>query len=71
MVFSLRILGRLAAVVSRLGFVALVAGTAALSGCGQKGPLFLPVPPKALPAVTLPNSPQAPDAASALASAPR
>ncbi|MBH2020050.1 LPS translocon maturation chaperone LptM [Polaromonas sp.] len=49
MVFSPRILGRLYAVVCRHGFVAAVAGAAALSGCGQKGPLFLPVPPQAPP----------------------
>lgn len=30
----------------RQGLVALVLGAAALAGCGQKGPLFLPVPPK-------------------------
>ena len=39
MFFSLRILGLLAALL----------GAAALSACGQKGPLFLPVPPKVPP----------------------
>ncbi|WP_349278501.1 LPS translocon maturation chaperone LptM [Polaromonas hydrogenivorans] len=46
MVFSPRILGRLYAVVCRHGLIAAVAGAAVLSGCGQKGPLFLPVPPQ-------------------------
>jgi len=42
----LQILGRLRAFVSRHGLVAVVVGAAALAGCGQKGPLFLPPPPK-------------------------
>ena len=44
MVFSLRILGLLAALL----------GVAALSGCGQKGPLFLPVPSKVAQPALLP-----------------
>ena len=50
MIFSVRILGRLQAVALRHGLAAVVVGAAALAGCGQKGPLFLPVPPKVLPA---------------------
>ena len=46
MVFSLQILGRLRASVGSHGLVAFVVGVAALTGCGQKGPLFLPLPPK-------------------------
>ncbi len=45
--------------------LALLLGTAALSGCGQKGPLFLPVPPKVAPALqtdTLPSLTTAPPA---------
>ena len=56
MVFSLRILGRLHALRRRHGLAALVIGAAVLAGCGQKGPLFLPVPPKVTPStVVLPN----------------
>ena len=56
MVFPLRILGRLQASRRRRGLTALVVGAAALAGCGQKGPLFLSVPPKVTPAmVVLPN----------------
>ncbi|MHB1199805.1 MAG: LPS translocon maturation chaperone LptM [Polaromonas sp.] len=47
MIFPVQILGRLQAVVSRHGLAAAVVGAAALAGCGQKGPLFLPVPPTA------------------------
>ncbi|HAL39663.1 MAG TPA: hypothetical protein DCP03_16780 [Polaromonas sp.] len=50
MVFSVQILGRLHAFALRHGLVAVVVGAAALAGCGQKGPLFLPVPPKVPPA---------------------
>ena len=39
MVFSLRI----------LGLLAILLGAATLCGCGQKGPLFLPVPPRVPP----------------------
>ncbi|MEO5606110.1 MAG: lipoprotein [Polaromonas sp.] len=45
--------------------LALLLGTAALGGCGQKGPLFLVVPPKASPALqadTLPSLTTAPPA---------
>ncbi|WP_371132493.1 lipoprotein [Polaromonas sp.] len=50
----LQILGRLRAFVSRHGLVAIVVGAAALAGCGQKGPLFLPAPPKAPNAAAAP-----------------
>ncbi|WP_092003347.1 lipoprotein [Polaromonas sp. OV174] len=58
MVFSVQILGRLRIFLAKHGLVALVLGTAALAGCGQKGPLFLPQPPKlAAPAIPAqPNS---------------
>ena len=69
MVFSVQILGRLRAAGVRHGLVmsmlALLLGTAVLSGCGQKGPLFLAVPPKAPPALqtdTLPSLTTAPPA---------
>ena len=56
MVFSPRILGRLRASQRQHGLAALVIGAAVLAGCGQKGPLFLPVPPKVTPAmIVLPN----------------
>ncbi|NMM08232.1 lipoprotein [Polaromonas sp.] len=51
MVSSHRILGRVHAASLRQGLVAAVMSAAALAGCGQKGPLFLPVPP-VLPAPT-------------------
>ncbi|WP_081430474.1 LPS translocon maturation chaperone LptM [Polaromonas sp. JS666] len=51
----LQILGRLRAFVSRHGLVAVVVGAAALAGCGQKGPLFLPAPPKVSNAAALPS----------------
>jgi len=64
MVSSHRILGRLALVFFGPGLVAALLGAAALAGCGQKGPLFLPVPPVlpasnpvAAPAVSVPASP--------------
>ncbi len=50
MIFPVQILGRLYAAVSRHGLAAVVLGAAALAGCGQTGPLFLPVPPKVPPA---------------------
>ncbi|MGH8806126.1 MAG: LPS translocon maturation chaperone LptM [Polaromonas sp.] len=69
MVSLLQILGRLHAFVFRHGLAAVVVGAAALAGCGQKGPLFLPVPPKvpAAPAASTVN-PGAPAAAVAPAS---
>ncbi|MFC5521288.1 LPS translocon maturation chaperone LptM [Polaromonas jejuensis] len=73
MVFSLQILGRLRPVALRHGLVAVVVGAAALAGCGQKGPLFLPVPPK-VPAALATTTPAAPPAVAAPAppaSAPR
>lgn len=59
----------------RHGFAAIVAGTlagsAALSGCGQKGPLVLPVPPKALAAAAAANPAQLAEPAGVPASAAR
>jgi len=70
MVFSLRILGRLAPLVRRPAPALLLAGAALLAGCGQKGPLFLPVPPRALPPVaTTPGAIQTPTVPTAPASA--
>jgi len=64
MVFSHRILGRLSALAGWHGLVAAVVGVAALAGCGQKGPLFLPVPPQVPPPLaTSPSPAQAPPAA--------
>jgi len=64
MVSSAQILGRRRNPALRHGLAAIVAGTALLAGCGQKGPLYLPVPPKvpaaarpAQPASTLPEAP--------------
>ena len=51
MVFSLRILGRLCAPRGWRPLLAAFVGAIALSGCGQKGPLFLPSPPGVQPAV--------------------
>jgi len=70
MVFSHRILGRLAALASKHGFAVVFTSAAALSGCGQKGPLFLPVVPQAPPLKMSPNLLPAP-AVSAPASAAR
>jgi len=61
MVSLLQILGGVHAFVFRHGLVAVVVGTAVLAGCGQKGPLFLPVPPK-LPAAAAPAAVPAPAA---------
>ncbi|MEO6015861.1 MAG: lipoprotein [Polaromonas sp.] len=67
---SSQILGRLRAMALRHGLVAIVVGSA-LTGCGQKGPLFIPVIP-ALPTAVAPNptaaSPSAVVAPSAAAS---
>ncbi|WP_196863000.1 MULTISPECIES: lipoprotein [unclassified Polaromonas] len=71
MVFSYRILGRLAHVVARHGFVGIVAVAATLSGCGQKGPLFLPVPPQAPPLAMSPSLSSLAAPATAPASAAR
>ncbi|MBT9476926.1 lipoprotein [Polaromonas sp.] len=57
MVFSIQILGRLHALTRRHGLVVLVAGAATLAGCGQKGPLFLPVPPVVPAAATATATP--------------
>ncbi|WP_188707459.1 LPS translocon maturation chaperone LptM [Polaromonas eurypsychrophila] len=74
-----QILGRARALVAAHGFCTLaLAATAGLTACGQKGPLFFPPPPKALPTagvtpvtpastlgalVEAPNIPQPPPAA--------
>ncbi|MDO8458400.1 MAG: lipoprotein [Burkholderiaceae bacterium] len=60
MVFSIQILGRLHALTRWHGLVALVAGAATLAGCGQKGPLFLPVPPVVPAAAALVTTPANP-----------
>ncbi|MDP2818243.1 MAG: lipoprotein [Polaromonas sp.] len=76
-----QILGRGSVVFAGHGFCTLalaLAATAGLTACGQKGPLFFPPPPKALPTagvtpvtpastlgtpVETPNIPQPPPAA--------
>jgi predicted small lipoprotein YifL len=69
MVSSVQILGRTRNPGFRHGLAAIVAAAALLAGCGQKGALYLPVPPK-VPAAALPTSsptsstlPEAPPAA--------
>ncbi|WP_092129238.1 lipoprotein [Polaromonas sp. YR568] len=68
MVSSAQILGRVRNPASRHGLAAVVVGAALLAGCGQKGPLYLPLPPKvpgvttsapAAPSTTLPEAPPA------------
>jgi|GEM_PF-886891 len=75
MVSSAQILGRRRNPALRYGLAAIVAGTALLAGCGQKGPLYLPVPPKvpgvvspppAQTSTTLPETPAAATATPAL-----
>ncbi|WP_309678526.1 LPS translocon maturation chaperone LptM [Polaromonas sp.] len=56
-----QILGRIRACSPRHGLVTATLGAAALAACGQKGPLFLPVPPQ-LP-VSAPATAPAPVAA--------
>jgi len=56
MVLSSQILGRLRAGVQSHGCVAVLAGAMMLAGCGQKGPLFLPLPPIASPVTAKTNS---------------
>ena len=53
-----------------LPFIALAVFTAALAGCGQKGPLFLPVPPIAPPLVVRQPSPSPTPAAVMAPTAP-
>ncbi|MDO8387081.1 MAG: lipoprotein [Polaromonas sp.] len=83
-----QILGRGRVLFAAHGFCTLtlaLAGVAGLTACGQKGPLFFPPPPKALPSagvtpaapanplgspVATPDIPQPPPAAPAT-SAPR
>ncbi|MCJ7798683.1 MAG: lipoprotein [Polaromonas sp.] len=55
MVSLIQILGRLHARIRRYGFVSILAGAATLAGCGQKGPLFLPVLP-VVPATATPTT---------------
>ncbi|WP_431095132.1 LPS translocon maturation chaperone LptM [Polaromonas aquatica] len=57
MVSSAQILGRIRLSASRYGLAAVVVGAALLAGCGQKGALFLPVPPKVPPAPTATTPP--------------
>ncbi|CAN7578770.1 LPS translocon maturation chaperone LptM [Polaromonas sp. LjRoot131] len=57
MVSSVQILGRARNPGFRHGLAAIVAASALLAGCGQKGALYLPVPPKvpgALPTAPAP-----------------
>jgi predicted small lipoprotein YifL len=61
MVSSAQILGRVRNPAFRHGLAAIVVGAALLAGCGQKGPLYLPVPPK-VPAAATPTTPAAPPA---------
>jgi predicted small lipoprotein YifL len=78
MVSSVQILGRVRNPAFRYGLAAIVACTALLAGCGQKGPLYFPVPPRvpgaaALPSLTAPPTttlPAAPDDAAVVPSPP-
>ncbi|WP_411877437.1 LPS translocon maturation chaperone LptM [Polaromonas sp. YR568] len=78
MVSSAQILGRVRNPALRYGLAAIVAGTALLAGCGQKGPLYFPVPPRipgapALPSLTTPPAttlPAAPDDAAVVPPVP-
>jgi len=77
MVSSAQILGRRRNPAFRYGLAAIVASTALLAGCGQKGPLYLPVPPKVPgvvpsppPAQTSTTLPEAPAAATATPALP-
>ncbi|WP_341907410.1 lipoprotein [Polaromonas sp. YR568] len=65
MLFSAQILGLLRLQTRRHGLAAFVVGALALAGCGQKGPLFLPTPPKAPAAASLPAPSAAPAASAA------
>ncbi|MCZ8255959.1 MAG: lipoprotein [Polaromonas sp.] len=56
MVSSAQILGRVRHPAFRHGLAAIVVGATLLAGCGQKGPLYHPVPPK-IPGVTPPAPP--------------
>jgi len=58
MVSSVQILGRGRNPTFRYGLAAIVAGAVLLAGCGQKGPLYLPVPPKVPGVVSPPLSTQ-------------
>jgi predicted small lipoprotein YifL len=76
MVSSAQILGRRRNPAFRHGLALIVVCTTLLTGCGQKGPLYLPVPPKVPaavppvlstpPATTLPEAPAATTVAPAL-----
>ncbi|MES2954212.1 MAG: lipoprotein [Pseudomonadota bacterium] len=55
-----QILGRGRVLFAAHGFCTLalaLAATAGLTACGQKGPLFFPPPPKALPTAGAPATP--------------
>ncbi|MEO7886160.1 MAG: lipoprotein [Polaromonas sp.] len=54
MVSSPQILGRIPPSGSRYSLAAIVVGMALLAGCGQKGALYLPVPPKVPATATTP-----------------
>ncbi|MFS2033593.1 LPS translocon maturation chaperone LptM [Polaromonas sp. CT11-55] len=69
MVSSAQILGRRRNPALRYGLAAIVAGAALLAGCGQKGPLYLPVPPK-VPGVTARTAPAATPRSTTLPAAP-
>jgi len=79
MVSSVQILGRRRNPAFRHGLAAVVVGAVLLAGCGQKGPLYLPVPPKVpappalstQPATSLPEAPAAATAPAVPASAAR
>jgi predicted small lipoprotein YifL len=80
MVSSAQILGRDRNPAFRHGLVAVVVGATLLAGCGQKGPLYHPMPPKIpgvtssappAPSTTLPEAPPAAVAPALPASAAR
>jgi len=68
MVSSVQILGRSRNPAFRHGLAAIVVGATLLTGCGQKGPLYLPVPPRvpaAAPALSTPPATTLPEAPAA------
>ena len=70
MVFSPQILGPLQTTTPTHGLAALVVASALMTGCGQKGPLFIATPPAA-PAAAAVNPAPAVTAPAPAASAPR